>query len=682
MRPPLNPAGDRPAEPQGPAPEPPHPEPAATTIAAQAVLSLALACAALFARLRFHPTHVHDPEDAGIATLAREVLGGHLVDLPSMQPNLYLGSSLLDPLLGAGTFALFGDTLLAWHAVGIGYGLAFAAALSLLLVRSGWARWVWLPGLLLSAAPFPVLDGFVARVGGHSSGVVWAMVALAVGAGRGSAWWRGLFGGVVLAFACWYSRTSVVAVPALVVVVGGGWRGLLGVCVGLSTLLGMLAGTTELLHGTKIDGAAQTWIETFHRVAWNVWGTREPQPVGEKLLQASGLSFADQLFAAPRVGREGWLWSVGGAAWAWTLAGAPLLAAFAGLAWRGIRGRLGMALGGLALGYMVAYAASDLSIEPGTLRAGVAPGISGARYLVPGWAAALGAAVWVVAALPWRWLRALVLAPLLAIGWTTAALDAEQAGEPAVHLAALVPFNYSAILGPRAKMLGDIHRTCDSEDPLSRANHLRARGALSRGRLDLREEDPERVRKGLQARPWATLEDPRARAFAAHGLGGALADLLWSTDALSPDRILEQAQRMADVLPPGDADALAFGFIEAAAGVAERFEALEGACDSTRVDSLRWCPLEALRHCTWSGGHIPQDLGQLFHPAWWETVPPEGRPGAAWAVGLLGLSLTPADASKTPWSPEEDAAFQAGLGAGWRTRWRMDFDSWTPQAVP
>ncbi len=99
---------------------------------------------------------------------------------------------------------------------------------------------------------------------------------------------------------------------------------------------------------------------------------------------------------------------------AWTAA--PVLAIVAGLRRGGALGRVGVALGGLALGYEVAYVASDLAIETVSAQPGVAPAVNAIRYLVPGWAAATGALIWVVAATPWRAVRVGLILVLVATG--------------------------------------------------------------------------------------------------------------------------------------------------------------------------------------------------------------------------------------------------------------------------
>ncbi len=646
-----------------------------------ALVGLIAAGAALTARLLLHPTLVHDPEDADIATLAREVLHGHAGDLGVAQLNLYLGSSFLDPLFGALGFAVFGDRLVAWHSVGIGYGVLFAAALALLLHRVGLGTRALLPGLLLSAAPFVLLDGFVSRVGGHGTGAAWVLVALAIGATKRPPILRGLLSGVALAGACWYSRTSIVGLLPLLVLVGGGWRGPVAVCLGMGSLLAMFAATTWAVHGTGVTGTMGSWGDTFLAVAFNVWGTRAPQPVLAKLMQAASLGLDTILFAAPLGSRDNMV--LERAAWLWTRAWvlAPIAAVVGGLVVRGRAGRAGIALGLLALGYEGSYALSDLSVEPGTLIPHHAPAVTDLRYLVPGWAAATAALAWALAASP-RWVGGPLAVILVAAGWSAAWEDADYAAEPAAHAQLLVPFNYGPWVAPANSSRAAIHRSCDTLDPVSRANHLRALGGQSARRLGLIREEDEPLANVLQRLPWASLPDPAARAFAAEGMGKAVAEPLWSAADRAPSRTLARARSLADALPPDDARAFAMGFTARAAAFQGDLGLDLSACDADVDPDLRWCTLLAVRHITWSGTWPPPSLRACFAPDWWHALDERAWPSLALAVGLGGGSVGPTDDLDAGWPPEQEAALQRGLRRNWRSLWWIDRESWTPDTVP
>ena len=119
-------------------------------------------------------------------TVGRELFHRHVGDLFYYQIIVYQGSLLVDALLDMVGFAVFGDHLFAWQSVSLFYvaGIVLAGG-ALLYQASGRAAAVGF-SLLVAGSPFLVKDGLLACIGGHGSGLFFALLAtaLSLSAGR------------------------------------------------------------------------------------------------------------------------------------------------------------------------------------------------------------------------------------------------------------------------------------------------------------------------------------------------------------------------------------------------------------------------------------------------------------------------------------------------------------------
>ena len=182
------------------------------------VLLLGLPLLACLGRLLSHPTYFIDGEALITPTIGRELLHGHLFDAIHYQLIVYQGSLLVDGLLTAVGFAVFSDHLFAWQWLSLAYVLGISACGAWLLRRTAgpFAALAFL--LLLAGAPFLVKDGMLAAIGGHTTGLLYALLALALALpdreGRHRKW-QPLASGLVLGFGTWYLRTVALAGPAI-----------------------------------------------------------------------------------------------------------------------------------------------------------------------------------------------------------------------------------------------------------------------------------------------------------------------------------------------------------------------------------------------------------------------------------------------------------------------------------
>ena len=451
---------------------------------------------AALARLVGHPGYYFDGETQIPPTIGRELLHGHFDDAIHYQIIVYQGSLLWDAAMSAVAYAVFGDHLLAWHAVPLAYFAGLSVAGTLLLRRTAGMPWALLFPTLLAALPFFVKDGFVSGIGGHAPGAFFAVAGLAVAAyasDDGGKKRYAVLAGMTLGFGCWYVRTVVLALPAAAVLVGRRATGRLLLALGLLVLPILLAWNVHALQEAGTHSAAKGTTEQLVRaVVMNVGSTKPVRidPV-HKVLEATGPAVRTILYAQPmRAGTSeqtfrplaytaGTAWA---AAWLGCLLLLPLLLLLPGVRRRPESARGVLATWVLGCTYVGAYALSSLNLDPGIVESlrrypPLPPGVSGGRYLVPvmgiltlGVAQAIAALGEGVDRRP-AWLLA---APLVVLGLLPALGDWRYDRDPADLWHHMPPHQYSGAFGPGRGPPLDVHLACTDTDPESRAAHLDA----------------------------------------------------------------------------------------------------------------------------------------------------------------------------------------------------------------
>jgi hypothetical protein len=449
---------------------------------------------AALARLTGHPEYYFDGETQIPATIGRELLHGHFADAVHYQIIVYQGSLIWDALLSAGAYAIFGDHLLAWHAVPLAYFVGLSIAGTVLLRRTV-GPWALLFPLLLAAMPFFVKDGFVSGIGGHAPGAFFAVAGLAAAAhandGRGR---FAILAGLLLGFGTWYVRTVLLAIPAAAVLVGGRVRGRLLLGVGLLAFPLLVAWNVDALQAAGTNSVAQGSTEQLLRVVISgVQGTApDPVPPLQKTLEATGPAVRTILFAQPiKTGTVtqshrplaypgGATWS---AAWLVGLVSLPLLLLVPAAQTEPlVRGSMALiALGGA---YVGAYALSSLNLDPGIIESmktypPLPPGVSGGRYLVPIQGIltlVLAHAIGVVAVAIHPRLAVVLAAPVVVLGLLLAAGDWRYDRDPWELWQDMPPHQYSGAFGPGRGPPLSVHLGCDDPDSESREAHLDAIG--------------------------------------------------------------------------------------------------------------------------------------------------------------------------------------------------------------
>ena len=149
------------------------------------VLLLGLPLAACLVRLLSHPAYFIDGEALITPTIGRELRHGHLLDAIHYQLIVYQGSLLVDGLLTGLGFLLFGDHLRAWQWLSLAYVLGISVTGAWLLRKTGGTMAALSFLLLLAGTPFLVKDGMLAAIGGHTTGLLYALLAVAVAIAHG-----------------------------------------------------------------------------------------------------------------------------------------------------------------------------------------------------------------------------------------------------------------------------------------------------------------------------------------------------------------------------------------------------------------------------------------------------------------------------------------------------------------
>jgi hypothetical protein len=538
-------------------------------------------------RLVAHPAYFIDGEALITPTIGRELLHGHLLDAIHYQLIVYQGSLLVDGVLTALGFAVFGDHLFAWQWLSLAYVLGITACGALLLRRTGGATAALAFVLLLSAAPFLVKDGMLAAIGGHTTGLMYALLAVVLALpdseGRHKHW-QPLAAGLVLAFGAWYLRTVLLAGPAVVLALWpAGRQGLMRFALGTLLFPALLLVNVVALLIASAPDAVNGFVPLMRKVLWEVreFGAAERDLLA-KVGEAFSLPYQSLLFAQPGSAVDSMVperagWAATARIWvsAWLLA--PLLV-LAAIPWKrgsdAERRRFASSavVGTLVLSYALVYVFSPLRAEAilaewAQVFPPAAPGVNAPRYLVPIyllWTLLFAQGLGLLWQRP-RLRPAVIVALALVAGsglWQALG-DLAQDRDPLSEVAEVEPYYYFKMFGPGRGPPQEVHERCETSDPVSRSNHLFTLGSFL-------SSTPEHLGREPQADKQAfdDLLDRRkiSRADAqvlVHGMGRALGDQMFSSFQLSSAELLDQAWGAAEFLGPGLAEPYLFGVGEA-----------------------------------------------------------------------------------------------------------------------
>lgn len=541
---------------------------AAAVIAASAVVLL---------RLLWHPHFLLDEETTFVNTVGRDWALGAPGAPTRLQLIVYQGSFLLDALLSSWGYRVLGDHLLAWFWVPMAYVAAFVGLGAELCRRAGgrWGLWLWT--VLAAGCPFLLKDGLISIPGGHTSSVVWVLAALlALDRALAGSDRAAVVAGVFAGFAAWYTRSAVlvVAVVPVVLLAGRGRRTALRAGLGLLVLPGLL-----LLNGIGLT-LAGPWAgseppaDLWSRMLWNVYGLDGHEPsLWLKAQEVTGVAGWRQLFAQPpalpgEVVAGSWSWP--GVVWAAAFVFA-VVAAVAVLAVRLRRVReVGLLDAGasLAVLYAAAYVFSPLRIEPETFDYALAPLPTMVRYVTP---AMLLLLVFIGVSLArlsvsggWRRALAVATASILAAPGVFLALSDGSDRAPDIW-EARVPYRYYRVFGAHRGLPRDMVAGWQVGDAEADRNRLQVLGTFEACSPQCLEEDPARPARSIERAARELGLSPRDRTLFVHGLGQAFADHLWSSDDVPGARLLELTLEASVHMSDRDAAAWLGGFAEVAA---------------------------------------------------------------------------------------------------------------------
>ncbi|HCP45986.1 MAG TPA: hypothetical protein DIU15_08100 [Deltaproteobacteria bacterium] len=678
----------------------------------RARLYLPLACVAVLAALArglAHPTYFVDGEALIGPTVGRELFHGHLLDLFHYQIIVYQGSLLVDALLAVVGFAVFGDHLLAWQSVSLVYIAVLAVSGSYLLDSvCGRVGAIAFP-LLLATAPFLVKDGLLAGIGGHGSGVFYAVLstALAVSAGKNpDQRGRALLAGAALAFGCWYIRTVILALPACLLAVSrGGPRTLVRFGLGLLVLPTLLLGNIIALWWVESPYAADGILALCRTVVWEVreLGSAD-QDLWAKAAESVGAPYRSLLFAQPQsavspvvpvrpLGQAAaTIWVFG-----W-LAALPVAVAFLGASWRRpstapgqpVMARLDeltlkAVVPMLVMAYVGAYIFSPLRAEAilgewAEIFPPTAPGVNAPRYLVPiylAWTLLLSFALGCLSqAGGWRrWTGWLALVLVAGSGGLQAQGDWFDDRDPWATVGNVEPYYYFKMFGPGRGPPREVHEKCATDNPVSRSNHLFTLGwfigQTPEQLLSAPRADREALDSFLKGRSLSE-EDIRV---VVHGMGRALGDQMFSSFQLESDEVLGVARKSAEALGKGRGGPYLYGVGESMDH--GRLSSKPSQLVSLLCFEMRWgtrplCSLAGQLLADTGLTEVPQDPQGLFVadvPAL-ADLPPSVRlelvRGAS--IGLVNSSaITDLDDARVASWPDELGVFFAESWQAWKT---------------
>lgn len=631
-------------------------------------------------RLRAHPAHGFDEETSLAASAAREFVHGRLLYFPHFHLNLHQGSQLIDAFLAMPGFLLFGDHVLAWASVSLFYVAVFAAAGGWIAHRfAGWPA-AWLLSALLAVSPFLLKDGLLAIAGGHAPVATWAILAVALAlAARGDPPPDGdevgplrrerlaLLAGLVAGVGAFYTRSAVVAWPAVLLILWPAPNG--------GTLMAELRAVLHskrlrrVLIGAAIFPILSVGLTVSHEIVQTQWGRehsfgsllrRSLNPIvsmegcsdyqievglcgdrdqeswlGRKLNKTGEVLGAKHIrhqFLQPDSLRTGRALRSDGARGAirdgmgavWVLAYLVALPLLVGLVFAGRLQPLTLAVALPPLGMVAGYVFTGMRVEAPPEgwwpEVSTAPWPTEVRYLIPVWALLLPSlAVGLVAA--WRSTRvgrfaagllggALLLTGVGMMGW-----DAVVDADPVEAYERFRPFrylrNYTAHRGPPE----GAHTVCGVTDVISRANHLRSGATWYDCNVACLEDEPERgaaeldyqFDKADRACPdeALTAED---RAFLAHGMGvdfGSQA-MVFNFEPIA--LTIGRATAVGSGLKPADQRWFFLGVVDALFDYGEPMTTsarLAVFCREGPLGGFPLCPLVGLRECEWESPRPP-----------------------------------------------------------------------------
>ena len=647
------------------------------------LVATVVAAAFVLLRLLWHPHFLLDDETTFVNTVGREWALGAPGAWTRYQLIPYQGSFLIDALLSSLGYHLVGDHLLAWFLVPMAYVAAFAALGAALCAGIGarWGLWLWVA--LLAGAPFLLKDGLISMPGGHTTSIVWVLLAvLAVDRALAGSDRAALAAGAIAGFATWYTRSAVIvaAVVPFVFLVSGRWQALRRALVGLSSLplLLLLNGWALTVAGPWAgnDAPADVWS----RLLWNIYGGGQAEwsPIG-KLLEVVGLSGWRQLFAQP-VALPGEtvaeLSVLPGAPWAAALALALVLAVV--LLARRVRSPKDLqtveVVALLAVLYAAAYVLSPLRVEPETQLFVGAPLPTMVRYLTPAMLVLLALLGLAAADLASRGGRArLVAAALVAAVALPGAVQALRDGsDRATEIwATRLPFKYYRVFGAHRGLPPALLAGWHPADERSDENRLLALGTFAACGPPCVAADPADPARRLAVATEDHGLDPQQRSVVARGMGMAFADHLWSSDEVGGDRLLGLAIEAAQRMSPRDGAAWLRGFGE----VAAEDPALLRISEDRLVRELCGLELGGERPlCRAAGRTVPIECGDEGSSDRLRTrahgVPPTV---VAEALGWRhGRDLPPWERARCQAGLDEElgGAYAQGWADGARLRWR------------
>ncbi|MEE2828737.1 MAG: hypothetical protein VX498_06095 [Myxococcota bacterium] len=674
-----------------------------------AVLAVFLA---FFARLAAHSRYLRDPESLMVPTVGREWLHGHLGEFIHFQYNAHQGGIVVDGLLSALGFAVFGDHYLAWKWYSLAYGTGIAAC-GLLLLRRTCGRAGGLAFCaLMAGAPFLLKDGLITPPGHHASATFYALLALAVAVGGRlpgvgaslpkASFRRALLAGCCLGLGVWYTRSTAVAGPALLIaVLPGGWRAVLGLVLGC-LVFPLLAFLDSFLLYRNVTAYNQWGLWGTFKVstmeAHSSWADPEFLP---KIREALALPFRPWLFAqpySPSVGeapiRAPYL--LAGRLWVIAWLSGPVLAALGLLVLRRAKSAalpFRRILWGSTLvctllaGYFVSYVISPFRIDTGWVElvdpdSIIAPGLSGPRYLLPtfiAWTLLLAQAIgttWLV-----RWTRPLALAVLVLAAGTglfAAQLDWTRDRDPAGTMGSLQPYDYRGMWGLHRGPPESSHTGCSTEDPISRANHLRSLGWFRINILWEVRDDPKLLPRRLRdVREEFGLSEGEADFFL-HGFGAACANELMANDGLEPRELVTVVRTAAETLPPAQAEHFLHGFVRnfPLDQVGDLAEPIDFLCAPMSYGSRTLCQLHGRARASTDTTTIRHKAEELFDQR--ANLPVSGELAHALGHGA-GVEV----AFWSPWThrpPEILAGWPDELAAGFQAGWAEEIgrQTWAP----
>ncbi|MBJ95592.1 MAG: hypothetical protein CMP23_14105 [Rickettsiales bacterium] len=552
---------------------------------------LAAPLLALLARLFAHPAYFIDGEALITPTIGRELRHGHLLDLFHYQLIVYQGSLLLDGLLTSLGFLLFGDHLLAWQWLSLAYTVGIAAAGAVVLQRSSGSFAAFSFPLLLACAPFLVKDGLLAAIGGHTTGLFYVLVALAVALPAGPTNGRScrpLLAGLLLGLGTWYLRSAAVAIPALLLALNPRGRD-----AQRRFLIGFL-----LFPALVLLNIAALWITDSPDAAGGVlalaakvtWQLRELGAAERDLLakvgEAIGLPYLSLLFAQPpsavnSIVPERPFAYASGVLWVSGFLVASIWGLFGLLRWsysllnnrlkRGQQRSSGAsAVALLALSWALTYVLSPLRAEAiltewAQIEPPAAPGVNAPRYLIPIYLLWLLLLAQCLAVLARRYRRLAIagLGLLLLVGGSQGLGDFIHDRDPSSVAERVEPYYYFKMFGPGRGPPQRIHEECRTRDPVSRGNHLAALGSFIGSTPALLASQPTADSQAVDALLERHKLTRSELQILAHGMGRALGDQMFSSFQLTSAELLEQARSSAEFLGPGVAEPYLVGVGEA-----------------------------------------------------------------------------------------------------------------------